>query len=233
MQAAFSLMYGQDTFLSQPEWISPPWKNEVPISQHPLHTLLDIAYQLVPEVSKARQNRVWSMSDLKRRLRNLREISKQLDAWEDGLNQRHHGMPFCLKVAEWRGLHEQAFDFAGLPTGIAYSMYTGVRIKTTCVLNRVMGDILAADGLANVDTTSPILEGLKWSRMALQCLEYFHTGSPKATGYIAMLFPLDAAWEYLSCIELNVQTDVSKERDFCFATAQRLSEMKIPVFGWR
>ena len=173
------------------------------------------------------------MSDLKGRLQRLHEISSQLDTWERELTLKHRGVLYRHKEAEWKGLHDYVFEFAILPSGIAYAMYTGVRIKMACIMNRVIGDILAVDGLANVDTTSPVLKGLKWSRVALQCLEYFHTGAPKATGYISTLFPLDAAWEYLSCIEVNVQTDVSKERDFCLATAQRLSEMKVPVFSWR
>ena len=233
LQVAFSLTHGQETFLSRTEWIDPPWKREVPVSQHPLHTLLDIAYEAVPEIAKARLNRRGEMSDLKERLRRLDDISSRLDGWESAVNLTHRGMLFRQKDAEWKGLHEHALEFANLACGIAYAMYTGVRIKIACMMSRVMSDILGTGGLATVDTTGPVFEGLRWSRVALQCLEYFHTGAPKAIGYISTLFPLDAAWEYLSCIEVNVQTDVSQERDFCLATAQRLSEMKIPVFCWR
>ena len=226
-------MHGEETFLSEPEWINPSWKDDVPISRHPLHTLLDIAYQAVPEIAKARLDRAWNMSDLRSRLHRLRKIESQLDSWEQEFSFESQGMLFHGKEPEWKGLHEHALDFATLPSGIAYSMYTGVRIKMACTMNRVLGDILTADAIADVDTTSSMRDGLKWSREALRCLEYFHTGTPKATGYISTLFPLDAAWEYLSCIEVNIETDVSKERDFCLATAQRLSQMKIPVFCWR
>ena len=226
-------MHGLDTFLSEPEWINPPWKDEVAISQHPLHTLLDIAYQVVPEVVLARQNRQWTMTDLKDRLRRLDRLERQLNEWEHILIHDHHGMLIKEKEAEWDGLHHTAYDFATLSGGMSFAMYAGVRIKMACTMNRIMGNILVVDGMADVDTITPVMEGLEWSRRALRCLEYFHTGSPKVTGYIATLFPLDAAWAYLSCIELNVHTDVSKERDFCVATAQRLSEMKIPVFRWR
>ena len=226
-------MNGQQTFLSEAEWVDPPWKNEVSISLHPLHTLLDIAYPAVPEIAKARLNRTWKMPDLRERLRRLQLISLQLDSWERGLVAEHCGLLICHKDAEWKGLHDHAFEFATLRCGIAYAMYAGVRIKLAAVMNRVMGDMLATDALTHIDTTTAVLEGLRWSQVALQCLEYFHTGNPKATGYIPTLFALDASWEYLSCIELNVQTDVSKERDFCLATAQRLREMKVPVFKWR
>ena len=52
LQAAFSFMHGHAKFLSEPEWINPSWKHEVEMARHPLHTMLDIALNLMPEMSR-------------------------------------------------------------------------------------------------------------------------------------------------------------------------------------
>ena len=78
LQAAFSFLHGHAQFLADPQWISPSWKHEVEISRHPLHSMLDVALKLVPEMSRHTSHGIWRLSHLKERLLRLRTITSQL-----------------------------------------------------------------------------------------------------------------------------------------------------------
>jgi hypothetical protein len=112
-------------------------------------------------------------------------------------------------------------------------MYTGVRIKLAWMTKLVMLEMMALDPGASLDAGELVWDGLKWARQALQSLEYFHTGRPKACGKIVTLFPLEAAWSFISDVHAEGRIDMLEERQWCLATAHRLSSLGIVVFRWR
>lgn len=235
LQAAFSLMHGHAFFLGDPEWINPSWKHEVEISGHPLHTMLDIAFKMVPEFGVHNEGQILPLAELRNRLYRLRTIGSELDEWEQRLKTKLGGRLYNKMDAAWIGLYDYAFDFANLSTGIAFAMYTGSRIKLAAVTKEVMLELAAQDPRAAIDVGEAVWAGLKWARQALQSLEYFHTGRPKATGKIVTFFPLDAAWAFISEVHAEGRINLIKEQQWCLSTAHRLTsiEPEYPLFGWR
>ena len=233
LQAAFSFMHGHAMFLADAEWINPSWKHQIEVSRHPLHTMLDVAFKLVPEMDKHNRQHIWRLSDMQERLRLLRTITSQLDSWELNLSAKHGGRLYSKKDAAWTGLYDYAFEFSNLSVGIAFAMYTGVRIQLAWMTKQIMLDIIAQQPGASIDVAELVWDGLKWSRQALQSLEYFHTGRPKACGKIVTLFPLEAAWSFISDVHAQGRIDMIEERQWCLATAHRLASMDFVVFRWR
>ncbi len=233
LQAAFSFMHGHAQFLADPEWITPSWQHEVEMSRHPLHTMLDVAFKVVPEMTRHRSRQIWRLAESKECLQRLRIIASQLDDWERKVRSGQGGSLYSRKDAVWTGLYDYAFDFASLSVAIAYAMYTGVRIKLACLIRQVMLELVAQDPGASVDPKEAMWEGLGWARQALQSLEYFHTGRPKACGKIVTLFPLEASWSFISDVHTEGGIDTIDERQWCLATAHRLSSKDFGVFRWR
>lgn len=234
LEAAFAFNYARSTFLSESRWIDLPWKDQIAISQHPLHTMLDVGFRLLPELSQQHSPRSSRVSDLRTRLQRLRRIAADLDAWEQEFRAQQPRGLHTRKEAEWPGLYDYAFDFASLPSATAYATYAGVRIKLASALYATQRDLARHDhSVTSAHRTDTLLQGLRWSRQAFQSLEYFHTGPLKDCGWLATLFPFDAAWEYVLRPELAVHVDLSAERDWSAATAQRFAELEVPVFTWR
>ena len=230
LQAAFSIMHGHAMFLADREWIRPSWRHEIEASHHPLHTMLDIAFKLLPAMDG--RNSHGGISESKERLQRLRSITSQLDEWERELTQKQ-GRLYNAKDAMWTGLYDYAFDFASLAIGVAFAMYAGVRVKLAWMVKEAMAEIIVQDPGASLDTSQAIWEALQWARQGLQSLEYFHTGQPKTCGKIVTLFPLDASWKLIADVHAEGRIDLLKERQWCLATAHRLSCMDCVVFKWR
>lgn len=234
LEAVFAFTYGRSTFLSESSWIDLPWKDEIAMSQHALHTMLDVAFRLLPEITQEHSPRSWKIFDLRTRLQRLRSIAIDLDSWESDFRAQQPGGLHCRKEAEWPGLYDYAFDFASLPSATAYAIYTGIRIKLSNAIYATQRDLAVHDQrITGAHKTETLLQGLRWSRQAFQSLEYFHTGAMKDCGWLATLFPFDAAWEYVLRADLAAHVDLSAERDWSIATARRLAALEIPVFAWR
>jgi hypothetical protein len=235
LQAAFSFMHGHATFLADPEWTNPKWKNEVELAFHPLHTMLDVGFKLVPELHSSPGQQVSVLNEAYEKVQRLRALGTELDAWERNLKIKQGGRLYNKRDATWSGLYDYAFDFVSLSVGIAFAMYTGVRIKLAWTIKETIHTILTQDPNAAVDTGEAVWEGLKWARQALQSIEFFHTGRPKASGKIVTLFPLDVAWGFISEIHAESRIDLTDEKQWCLSTAHRLaaSDPEYPVFRWR
>lgn len=100
------------------------------------------------------------------------------------------------------------------------------------MIKQVILEITAHEPEVSVDPGEAIWDGLKWARQALQSLEYFHAGRPKICGKIVTLFPLEAAWSFISEIHVEGRIEMRKERQWCLATAHRLSSMGFVDFRW-
>ncbi|ETN46891.1 uncharacterized protein HMPREF1541_01080 [Cyphellophora europaea CBS 101466] len=234
MEAAFAFNYGRSLFLAESRWVDLAWRDEVAISQHPLHAMLDKAFRLLPELAQQHSPRRLKASELRSRVQRLRSIAFDLDTWEHEFRAQYPGGLHSKKEAEWAGLYDFAFEFASLPSATAYATYAGVRIKLASTMYTTLCDLATHDySVTEAQKTDSLLQGLRWSRQAFQSLEYFHTGSIKECGWLATLFAFDAAWEYVQRPQLTGHVDLTAEHEWCIATAQRFATLEIPVFAWR
>ncbi|KAI1610438.1 hypothetical protein EDD36DRAFT_326137 [Exophiala viscosa] len=233
MQAPFLFMHRQRAFLSSPEWIDFPWKKDLELAQHPLHSVLDIALKILPEIVKQDMPKKWKLSSLEERLQEAWATVEELDEWEFKLRSEHQGVIYQERSASWEGLADYCFEFELLSTAIAFSIYAAVRIHVAALIARISKDILSRDPSADVYPESAVLEALRWSRVACQCLEFFHTGDMKFTGRIVTLWPLETAWEFFAQTQIEHLMDVSTELAWCRSTAEKLTKMGIPPFQWR
>lgn len=235
LQAAFAFTYGHAIFLADPEWINPSWKHTINIAYHPLHSMLDVAFQLLPELRHHTKQQGCGLSECYEKLQRLRVLGTDLDAWECNLKLTHGGRLYSKKDAVWTGLYDYAFDFVSLSVGVAFAMYAGVRIKLAWTVKHVIHAITTHNPEASIDVGEAVWEGLKWARHALQSLEFFHNGRVKAVGKIVTLFPLDAAWAFVSAVHAEGRIDLMEERQWCLSTAHRLAAAypDYAVFRWR
>ncbi|KAL6240789.1 hypothetical protein RBB50_012353 [Rhinocladiella similis] len=233
MQTPFLFMNRQRAFLSNPEWIEFPWKKDLELAQHPLHTMLDIALKILPEIVKQDMPKKWTLSCLWERLERARGVAYELAKWEDILRSQHEGVLYKRRPATWGGLDDYCFEFPLLSSGIAFSMYTAVRVHVAALIAAVVHDILIREPTADVEREPAVLEALRWSRTACQCLEFFHTGKVKFAGRIVTLWPLETAWEFFMKSQAEGVLNLSKEVAWCRGMAEKLSNMGIPPFQWR
>lgn len=233
MQTPFLFMDRQRAFLSDPEWIQVPWKKDLGAAQRPLHSMLDIALNILPEIVEQDMTKKWKPSILKQRLQKAWNAVAELDSWERCLRSQHRSGLYTKRRALWEGLEETAFDFASLCSAIAFTMYTAVRIHVAYLIASVSDDLLSREPQTDVRPQAAMLEAFRWSRIACQCLEFFHTGKPKVSGRIVTLWPLETAWELFSRLQADKYIEVSKEMAWCQRTAERLSSTGVPPFRWR
>lgn len=233
IQAPFLFMNRQRAFLSEPEWIDLPWKNELELAQHPLHLMLDVAFKLLPEIVKQNTPKKWKTAELEERLERSWEIVAELEDWENQQRSQHGGVLYTHVPAAWQGVFRQRLEFPNTSSGIAFTMYTAIRIHAANLIANISEDILSRDPTADVHPSSAELEALQWSRLACQCIEFFHTGPPKYAGRIVTLWPLETAWELFSRLQDQGFIDTSQEIGWCRATAERHAALEIPVFRWR
>ncbi|KAK6365367.1 hypothetical protein LTS17_011339 [Exophiala oligosperma] len=232
-QAPFLFMNRQRAFLSNPEWLEFPWKKDLELAQRPLHTMLDIAFTILPEIVKQDMPKRWSLSCLQGRLERAKRVAHELTEWEDDLRSQHRGVLYKQRPATWGGLDDYCFEFPLLSTGVAFSMYTAVRVHVAALMAAVVNDILIRDPNADVERKPAVLEALRWSRLACQCLEFFHKGQVEFAGRIVTLWPLETAWEFFMRSQADGVLNVSREVAWCRGIAEKLSNMGIPPFQWR
>ncbi|KAK5063219.1 hypothetical protein LTR84_005296 [Exophiala bonariae] len=233
MQTPFLFMDRQTAFLASPEWIEFPEKSACRLAQQPLHTMLDIALKILPEIVKQEMAKKWKTSTLKERLQFAWNTVAELESWERRLRSGHKGPLYTKRNALWKGMDENAFEFTSSSSAIAFTMYTAVRIHVASLIASVSSSLLLREPHADVRPHAAMLEAYRWSRIACQCLEFFHNDKPKVNGRIITLWPLETAWELFSHLQADKCVDVSKEMAWCQGTAERLSSMGIPPFQWR
>ncbi|KIW15269.1 hypothetical protein PV08_05314 [Exophiala spinifera] len=233
LQTPFLFMNRQRAFLSSPEWISFSWKKDLELAQHPVHTMLDIGLRILPELVKQDMPKKWTLSSLWERLERTKGVARELTEWENTLRSQHGGALYKLRPATWVGLDNFCFDFPLLSTAIAFTVYTAVRIHVAALIATIVNDILIREPDADVEREPAVLEALRWSRTACQCLEFFHTGRVKIAGRIVTLWPLETAWEFCARTQAEGVLNVSREIAWCRGTAEKLSKMGIPPFQWR
>lgn len=233
MQTPFLFMDRQTAFLSNPEWIGFREKGGNERAQQQLHSMLDIALKILPEIVKQDMDKKWKTSTLKERLQMAWNTAAELDGWERRLRSEHKGPLYTKRRAQWKGMDEEAFDFTSPLSAIAFTMYTAVRIHVASLVASISNQLLLREPDTDVRPQAAMLEAYKWSRIACQCLEFFHTDKPKVNGRIVTLWPLETAWELFSRLQADKSVDVSKEMAWCQGTAERLSSSGIPPFQWR
>lgn len=233
VQTPFLFMDRQIAFLSNPEWIEVSRTKDIGFARQPLHSMLDIALKILPELVKQDTGEKCKRAVLKERLQKAWDAVAELDGWERCLRSQHRGDLYTKRRALWEGMDEYAFDFTSISSAIAFTMYTAVRIHVASLIASVSDDLNLREPHTDVQPQAAVLEAFRWSRIACQCLEFFHTGKPKASGRIITLWPLETAWELFSRLQADKSIEVSKEMAWCRRTAERLSSTGIPPFQWR
>ena len=107
--------------------------------------MLDVALKLVLEMTRDTSHGIWKLSDRQEHLLTLRTIASQLDDWERKLKLGQEGWLYTKKDAMWTSLYDYTIDFARFSVGIAFAMYTGVRIKLAWFRKQVTLEIIAQE----------------------------------------------------------------------------------------
>jgi hypothetical protein len=232
VQAAFCFTYRQATFLAKSEWINFPWKKQHAFASHPLHVLLDFAFQIPVEMEKFDRGLQNDPNVLRVQMHRLRKIAAKLDSWELNLKMSYNGHIYSKRPAIWSGLHTESFDFCNVSLATAFTFYTGVRVQLFNMIKAVSNQLGLQDDSAKSISDLASAECLNWSRSACQCFEFFYGGNKKILGKLTCLFPFDTAWETFVTHEKEGH-DVARELDWCKTTALRVAEMGLPVLKWR
>jgi hypothetical protein len=232
VQATFCFTYRQATFLAKKEWINFTWKKEYAYASHPLHTLLDFAFQIPVEMQIFDHDVQKDPNNLRIQLHRLRNIAAQLDEWELALETSYNGRLYSVRPAIWPGLHRQSFEFCNLAVATAFTFYTGVRVQLFNMIRDVSNQLALHDNSAKAISDLASNECLTWSRGACQCFEFFYAGNKKIVGKLICLFPFDSAWETFLRAD-NQGQELARELDWCKTTAQRVTEMGLPILKWR
>lgn len=233
IQSPFLFINRQRTFLSNPEWIDFPWKKDLKLAQHPLHSMLDIALKVLPEIIKQDMPKKWKLGQLKERLQRSWQIVEELEEWERRLHSQHHGALYTEVPSTWGELYERRLDFSVTSSAVGFTMYTAVRIHVADLIANISEEILTLEPAADVRPSTALLGALQWSRLACRCLEFFYSGKPKYTGRIVTLWPLETAWEFFTRLQAEGFVDVDREIAWCRSAAERHVALGIPPFQWR
>lgn len=233
VQTPFLFMNRQSAFLSNPEWIDFPNKDDFGLAQIPLNSLFDVALKILPEIVKQDMAKKWKLSCLKERLERATKVSEELDAWERRLRSQNQGGLYTKTPATWGGLHDLAFEFITPSVAVAFAMYTAVRIHVASVIANVAETVVSLGAEASVDPSMAVQQALRWCRIACQCLEFFHTSHSEFRGRVITLWPLETAWELFSRLHSEGSIDMSRETTWCRSAAERLALVGIPPYQWR
>lgn len=233
VQTPFLFMNRQSTFLSNPEWIDFPFRRNNNTACDPLQSLVDIALGILPDIVKQDIAMKCNLSLLVERLQRATEVVADLDTWEQRLRRQHQSALYVERPAIWGGLHDLAFEFVVPSSAIAFTMYTALRIHVASFMASVSEEIYSLKHEAGVDPSKAVQQALHWSRIACQCVEFFHISSSISGGRIASLWPLETAWELFSRLGTEKSMDMSKETAWCRSVAEGLSLVGIPPYQWR
>jgi hypothetical protein len=233
IQTPFLFKNRQRAFLSDPEWTDFAWRKSLELAQHPLHSMLDIALKLLPEIVKQDIPKQWKLTHLQQRLARAEMLVKELDEWECDLRLQNGGMLYGSVLSTWGAPFDYRLEFPSLSVAIAFAMYTAVRIHAATLVANILDEMLVRAPTADVRPNVAVAEAIRWSRLACQSLEYFHTGTPKVAGRVVTLWPLDTAWELFQRLQEEGLADVYQDRMWCRMAAERLSGLGIPPFQWR
>ncbi|KAH0844207.1 hypothetical protein FOPE_08743 [Fonsecaea pedrosoi] len=233
LQTPFLFMSRQQTFLSEPQWIDFPWKEGVELARQPLHSMLDIALKVLPEIVKQESVKSWSLSCLKARYETAFAIVEELNGWERQLQSQQEGSLYTKVMASWGGVFQRRLHFPNSSIALAFAMYTAVRVHVAMLVTNISEEMASHASTTDMDRSSAALEALRWARLACQSLEYFHTSESKVSGLIDTLWPLESAWELFSKLEGEGFVDVSQEIVWCRSAAEQYVKLGIPPFRWR
>ncbi|KIW88691.1 uncharacterized protein Z519_10737 [Cladophialophora bantiana CBS 173.52] len=233
IQTPFLFMNRQKAFLCDPEWTNFPWKKDLELARHPLHSMLDIALKALPEIAKQEMPKSWTVSCLRERLEKACTIVAELNEWERQLRFQHRGVLYTEVPATWEGVYKRRLDFPNISIAITFAMYAAARIHVATLVADVSDEIIWRVPTADIHSTSAVWEALRWARLACQSLEYFRTDQPKAAGRIVTLWPLETAWELFARVAAGGSVDVSQEIAWCRSAAEQHANLGIPPFKWR
>ncbi|KIW78167.1 hypothetical protein Z517_08000 [Fonsecaea pedrosoi CBS 271.37] len=233
LQTPFLFMSRQQTFLSEPQWIDFPWKEGVELARQPLHSMLDIALKVLPEIVKQESAKSWSLSCLKARYETAFAIVEELNGWERQLQSQQERSLYTKVMASWGGVFQRRLHFPNSSIALAFAMYTAVRVHVAMLVTNISEEMASHASTTDMDRSSAALEALRWARLACQSLEYFHTSESKVSGLIDTLWPLESAWELFSKLEGEGFVDVSQEIVWCRSAAEQYVKLGIPPFRWR
>ncbi|EXJ70217.1 uncharacterized protein A1O5_06285 [Cladophialophora psammophila CBS 110553] len=233
IQTPFLFMNRQKAFLCDPEWTDFPWKKDLELARHPLHSMLDIALKALPEIAKQEIPKSWTVSCLRERLEKACAIVAELNEWERQLRSQHRGALYTEVPATWEGIYKRRLEFPSISIAITFAMYTAARIHVATLVADVSDEIIWRVPTADIHSSSAVREALQWARLACQSLEYFRTDRSKAAGRIVTLWPLETAWELFVRVEAEGSVDVSQEIAWCRSAAEQQANLGIPPFKWR
>ena len=232
LQAPFSFLERKSRFLTQPEWTNFSWKETHPAANHPMHTLLDIAFQIPVQMELHDNTPNHNQAESLAQLAKIEAIISQLDAWHKNLIATYSNSIYTLEPAIWTGLQAEIFNFHNEAIAISYTLYTGVLISAFSLFRQVAEGLKDYDERVNFIITSALDESLKWSRIACQCLEYFFARGQGVVGKTMALFPFDCAWMAFLDAE-GYGMDVRAELAWCKEFSQTLIGMGLLVLRVR
>ncbi|KAG4422180.1 hypothetical protein IFR04_004686 [Cadophora malorum] len=232
-QISFSFLERRSSFLSRPEWIDFDWREDHPNFSHPIHSLLDIAYQIPAQMEVFDKCANRSPNALRRHLRRLNGLVSDLNEWKADLFDDYSSEIYSTEAANWHGLHTDVIKFSNIIVATSFTLYTGVRVALFSLVRQVAAVLKEDDESAIPVLNFAIQESYKWSRIACQCLEYFFARDQNVVGRVLCLFPFDAAWLTFTELSTAYKMNMASELQWCTATAEKIKATGLPVFRKR
>lgn len=232
-QVSFSLLERRGSFLARREWIELDWRKDDPLFCQPVHSLLDIAYQISNQMELFDATPKQRPGLLKRQMNKLNALVEELDQWKAALFEGSPPAIYRTEAADWGGLHTDVMKFSNLIVASSFTLFTGVRVALFSLIQQVAEDLKHEDDSAQPVLDNAVQESLEWSRIACQCLEYFFTCDQNVLGRPLCLFPFDVAWSTFAVLALRYGMDMKSELEWCRATSDRIVATGLPVFATR
>jgi hypothetical protein len=229
IQSAFSFVDRRSSFLARAEWIHFPWRDSHPLSDSPMHAMLDIAYKIPSEMQLYDQTVPRSPQFLRLLLQRLASIASDLEAWKRSLFQDQPTPTFRPHATLSRSLNLDLIEFCNVAVASAFTFYTGVRIALLDLVREVSTDLAPFDPTAHITHSDAMKNMLQWSRSTCQCVEYFFNVDKKVVGKLICLFPLDAAWKAFKTVHDLGEEDLSLELAWCKNAAEKFEAMGLPA----
>jgi hypothetical protein len=226
---AFSYINRKDSFLSDPKWVQFPGRDEDSIANSPIHILLDIAYRIPMEMEAFDCRPIATADSLFRQLERLMEIRGGLETWEQQLPTIAIA-PMDIDTANG-GVAEytKKCKFQDADTANYFTIYVGVRIGLIDILLQVAQNLAASDPQYDELIEYTVSEGIRWSVIVCQCLNYFKESESFAAGKLICLFPFDMAWKMMAKIQLQRGLDLAEHLVWFHQRADEIAETGLPV----
>jgi hypothetical protein len=232
LQLLWSLMNRRGSFLSQSEWCYFPGRKEHRLGNHPLHKLINIAYQIPALMEAFDDAQERPLPWLNSQIHDLLRIESQLDLWKSMLPETYSQSHFATVPPVWKGLHSESIEFCNPMAAVCFTLFAGVKVTVEVLLLQHLQEAKQYDASPYTPLIEKANESFSWARIVCQCLEYFFAHDRRIVGNGFALYSFAAAWQTFAELNRKHDMDLEMELSWCKETAnKRLEDFELATLG--